>query len=68
MQVAEILLYSLIGIFFLLVGIKMQVEELIHEIEELEKLIQEYKNDGLRVNEYLLAKVEILKAQLERTK
>lgn len=46
----------------------MQVEELIHEIEELEKLIQEYKNDGLRVNEYLLAKVEILKAQLERTK
>jgi hypothetical protein len=52
----------------ILVGIKMQVEELIHEIEELEKLIQEYKNDGLRVNEYLLAKVEILKAQLERTK
>lgn len=52
----------------ILVGIKMQVEELIHEIEELEKLIQEYKNDGLRVNEYLLAKVEILKSQLERTK
>jgi hypothetical protein len=52
----------------ILVGTKMQVEELIHEIEELEKLIQEYKNDGLRVNEYLLAKVEILKAQLERTK
>jgi hypothetical protein len=52
----------------ILVGTKMQVEELIHEIEELEKLIQEYKNDGLRVNEYLLAKVEILKSQLERTK
>jgi len=52
----------------ILVGIKMQVEELIHEIEELEKLIQEYKNDELRVNEYLLAKVEILKSQLERTK
>ena len=52
----------------ILVGIKMQVEELIHEIQELEKLIQEYKNDGLRVNEYLLAKVEILKSQLERTK
>lgn len=49
-------------------GIKMQVEELTHEIEELEELIQEYKNDGLRVNEYLLAKVEILKSQLERTK
>ena len=52
----------------ILVGIKMQVEELTHEIQELEKLIQEYKNDGLRVNEYLLAKVEILKSQLERTK
>ena len=52
----------------ILVGIKMQSEELTHEIEELEKLIQEYKNDGLRVNEYLLAKVEILKTQLELTK
>lgn len=46
----------------------MEVQEIKHEIEELEALIQEYKNDGLRVNEYLLAKVEILKTQLERTK
>lgn len=49
-------------------GTKMEVQEIKHEIEELEALIQEYKNDGLRVNEYLLAKVEILKTQLERTK
>ena len=49
-------------------GIKMQVEELQHELEELEQLIQDYVTEGLRVNEYLLAKVEILKTQLEQTK
>jgi hypothetical protein len=49
-------------------GIKMQAQELQHEIKELEELIQEYKTDGLRVNEYLLAKVEILKTQLAKTK
>jgi hypothetical protein len=49
-------------------GIKMQVEEILRELEELQQLIEEYQTDGLRVNEYLLAKVEILKAQLERTK
>ena len=49
-------------------GIKMQVEEILRELEELQQLIEEYHTDGLRVNEYLLAKVEILKAQLEHTK
>jgi restriction endonuclease S subunit len=49
-------------------GIEMQVEEILRELEELQQLIEEYQTDGLRVNEYLLAKVEILKAQLERTK
>jgi hypothetical protein len=49
-------------------GIKMQVEEILRELEELQQLIEEYQTDGLRVNEYLLAKVEILKAQLEHTK
>jgi hypothetical protein len=49
-------------------GIKMQVEEILRELEELQQLIEEYQTDGLRVNEYLLAKVEILKAQLERPK
>ena len=49
-------------------GIKMQVEEILRELEELQQLIEEYQIDGLRVNEYLLAKVEILKAQLEHTK
>ena len=49
-------------------GIKMQVEEILRELVELQQLIEEYQTDGLRVNEYLLAKVEILKAQLERTK
>ena len=49
-------------------GIKMQVEEILRELEELQQLIEEYRTDGLRVNEYLLAKVEILKAQLEHTK
>ena len=49
-------------------GIKMQVEEIIRELKELQQLIEEYQTDGLRVNEYLLAKVEILKAQLEHTK
>ncbi len=49
-------------------GIKMQVEEILRELEELQQLIEEYHTDGLRVNQYLLAKVEILKAQLEHTK
>ena len=49
-------------------GIKMQVEEILRELKELQQLIEEYQTDGLRVNEYLLAKVEILKAQLEHTK
>lgn len=49
-------------------GIKMHVEEIENELEELEELIQDYKKDGLRVNEYLLAKVEILKTQLTQTK
>lgn len=49
-------------------GIKMQAEEIIRELKELQQLIEEYQTDGLRVNEYLLAKVEILKAQLEHTK
>jgi hypothetical protein len=49
-------------------GIEMQVEEILRELEELQQLIEEYQTDGLRVNEYLLAKVEILKAQLEHTK
>lgn len=49
-------------------GIKMQVEEIQHELEELEQLIQDYETEGLRVNEYLLAKVEILKTQLTQTK
>ena len=49
-------------------GIKMQVEEILRELEELQQLIEEYQTDGLRVNEYLLAKVETLKAQLEHTK
>lgn len=49
-------------------GIKMQAQEIQHELKELQELIEEYKTDGLRVNEYLLAKVEILKTQLEKTK
>jgi len=46
----------------------MQVEEIQHELEELEQLIRDYVTEGLRVNEYLLAKVEILKTQLTQTK
>ena len=46
----------------------MQTEEITHELEELESLIKDYEFEGFRVNEYLLAKVEILKTQLERTK
>ena len=46
----------------------MLIEQITHELEELENLIEDYITDGFRVNEYLLAKVEILKAQLERTK
>ena len=46
----------------------MQAQEIQHELKELQELIEEYKTDGLRVNEYLLAKVEILKTQLEKTK
>lgn len=47
-------------------GIKMN--ELLKEIQELENTIAEYISKGFRVNEYLLAKLEILKAELTTTK
>jgi len=46
----------------------MLIEQITHELEELETLIKDYEIEGFRVNEYLLAKVEILKTQLEHTK
>jgi hypothetical protein len=35
------------------------------EIKELENLIEDYKINGFRVNEFLTAKLEILKTELE---
>lgn len=44
------------------------MNELLKEIQELENTIAEYIRKGFRVNEYLLAKLEILKAELNTTK
>jgi hypothetical protein len=46
----------------------MELKQLIDEIQELEGLIEDYKVEGFRVNEYLYAKLEMLKTQLARTK
>jgi hypothetical protein len=41
----------------------METQELVNEIKELEELIRDYETEGFKVNEYLLAKLEILKLQ-----
>ena len=46
----------------------MELKQLINEIQELEGLIEDYKVAGFRVNEYLYAKLEMLKTQLAQTK
>jgi hypothetical protein len=46
----------------------MELKQLIDEIQELEGLIEDYKVEGFRVNEYLYAKLEMLKTQLAQTK
>ena len=46
----------------------MEIKQLINEIQELEGLIEDYKVAGFRVNEYLYAKLEMLKTQLAQTK
>lgn len=46
----------------------MELKQLIDEIQELEGLIEDYRVSGFRVNEYLYAKLEMLKTQLAQTK
>jgi hypothetical protein len=46
----------------------MELKQLIDEIQELEGLIEDYKVEGFRVNEYLYAKLEMLRTQLAQTK
>lgn len=44
------------------------MNELLKEIQELENTIAEYMQKGFRVNEYLLAQLEILKVEMRATK
>jgi hypothetical protein len=46
----------------------MELKKLIDEIQALEGLIEDYRVAGHRVNEYLYAKLEMLKTELARTK